>query len=552
MAALLWAVAAIAGTPAAASRGVIGEPLAVCIRRAEPGVDARTLLRAPAGFDCRTRQRAFGPGDYWALSQPVELGRDRPARIRIASLWQRSATLHALYADGAVATLAGDGRATSRRLQLGALPEYKLPVRGVPVVRLLWHVEGAANMRGILVAPHSVSAAESAQSNLMLAGLYAGFAGMCLSLLIYNIALWGALRHRFQLSYCVMVATLLVYAASSSGALAWFWPEITNNDRLRINYLALALSAASALGFARTFFERRVFAGRIGLATNVVTAMLIGSALSFIVLAPWQAKLLDQIYAISFGALVMIACPVLWRAWRLRSNYLWLFAVAWAVPIGFATLRIVGNFGGIGWSFWLDNSTLIAMASEAVMSSLAIAYRIKLLSRERDHAREQEIAARLLADTDPLTGLLNRRAFLRQAIGRGGDQTLLVIDIDHFKHVNETIGHDGGDEVLRLVSRALRRVVGADALVARIGGEEFAVVNRAGVGVDAGRVLEALRVERMPFDVAVTASIGACTGPLARETDWKALYRRADQALFAAKAAGRDRARDADAIAFAA
>ena len=52
----------------------------------------------------------------------------------------------------------------------------------------------------------------------------------------------------------------------------------------------------------------------------------------------------------------------------------------------------------------------------------------------------------------------------------------------------------------------------------------------------------------MPFDVAVTASVGACTGPLERETDWKLLYRRADQALFAAKAAGRDRARDAGVV----
>ena len=56
---------------------------------------------------------------------------------------------------------------------------------------------------------------------------------------------------------------------------------------------------------------------------------------------------------------------------------------------------------------------MMAMAVEALLSSLAIAYRIRLLSRERDEAREQEIAARLLADTDPLTGLLNRRAFLR-------------------------------------------------------------------------------------------------------------------------------------------
>ncbi|MFX7784946.1 diguanylate cyclase, partial [Acinetobacter baumannii] len=80
-----------------------------------------------------------------------------------------------------------------------------------------------------------------------------------------------------------------------------------------------------------------------------------------------------------------------------------------------------------------------------LISSVGIAYRIRLLGRERDEARAQELAARALADIDPLTGLLNRRAFLHRAIGRPGAQTLLILDIDHFKAVNETIGHDGGD-----------------------------------------------------------------------------------------------------------
>jgi diguanylate cyclase (GGDEF)-like protein len=549
--AVLVAVCALAAAPAVAQAGVVGTPIAVCVKPLTDEAPLR-LLAQPAGFDCTTEQRRFGPGDYWVRSQPIRAGERWPARIRVASLWQRDATLWARYADGHVAMLPGDGVATSGRLQLGAIVEYKPPLRSAPVVQLLWRVEGAANMRGVLLGARSATGTESARSNLILAGLYAGFAGLCLSLLIYNLALFGALRHRFQLAYCVMVSALLVYAASSSGALAWMLPGIANNDRLRVNYVSLAVSAAAALTFARCFFEPRVFAGWIRHAANAVTAGLLGSALLFVTLAPWQAKRLDQFYALSFAGLVAIAGPILWRAWRVRSNYLWLFGLAWGFPIGFATLRILSNFGLVGWGFWTDNSTLLAMAMEALTSSLAIAYRIRLLSLDRDEAREQEIAARLLADSDPLTGLLNRRAFLHRAIGREGEQMLQLLDIDHFKRVNETIGHDGGDEVLRVVARALRAAVPADALVARIGGEEFAIVADAAHAVPAGAVLDRLRAERMPFDVAVTASIGCCTGPLTRETDWKALYRRADQALFAAKAAGRDRARDGGIIAAAA
>ena len=54
-----------------------------------------------------------------------------------------------------------------------------------------------------------------------MSAVYAGFAGLCLALLVYNLALWGALRHRFQLAYCAMLFALLIYALSSSGALAW-------------------------------------------------------------------------------------------------------------------------------------------------------------------------------------------------------------------------------------------------------------------------------------------------------------------------------------------
>jgi diguanylate cyclase (GGDEF)-like protein len=117
----------------------------------------------------------------------------------------------------------------------------------------------------------------------------------------------------------------------------------------------------------------------------------------------------------------------------------------------------------------------------------------------------------------------------------------LVADIDHFKRVNEAIGHDGGDEVLRVFARTLRQSVPPEALVARIGGEEFAIVTPVTLAVEPEEILARLRAARMPFGLSVTASIGSCTGRLAKEADWKALYRCADRALFEAKAAGRDR-----------
>jgi diguanylate cyclase (GGDEF)-like protein len=531
----------VCAVPVAAQTGLAGQPVAVCVARAGPGMQPRALFAEPSRFDCNVRQTSLRSGDYWALSAPVRAS--GPVDVRIGSLWQERVTLYALYADGTIVSAVTDGHAASRHLQLGAIIERGLPQRNVPLVRMLWHVEGAANLRGILVGARIATPAESANANLTMGAVYAGFAGLCIALLVYNLALWGALRHRFQLAYCGMLLALMLYATSSSGALAWMWPDIINNDRLRINYASLGMAAVGAMLFARSFFEPRVFAGWLARASNAICVLMLTTVVLLATLAPWQIPMFDRFFTLVFLAQIGIVVPILWRGWRTRSNYLWMFAIAWAAPIIFACFRVAGSLNAISWSFWLDNSTILTMTVEALFSSLAIAYRIRLLSLERDEAREQEIAARLLADTDPLTGLFNRRAFLRHAIGREGDQILLLADIDHFKRVNETIGHDGGDEVLRVFARTLRQSVPPEALVARIGGEEFAIITPVGLAVEAEDILARLRASRMPYDLSVTASIGTCSGPLSKETDWKALYRCADRALFEAKAAGRDRAR---------
>ena len=534
-------VFSLTAAPATAQVGIIGQAVPVCVARSAPDLTPRALLAGQGRFDCDPLQKKHGAGDFWVRSGV--LNRSGPLDIRMVSLWQRGVTLHALYADGTIVSQALGQHGIARHMQLGAILEQALPARDSPLVRLLWHVEGAANLRGVVREARIATPEESARSNLVMGAVYAGFAGLCIALLCYNLALWVALRHRFQLVYCAMVLALLLYAFSSSGALSWVWPNIGNNDRIRINYLALGLSSVAALAFARAFFEPRVFAGALGRLVTLACATMLTATLCYTLFAPYDVWLFDRCYSWAFVAQMAVIAPILWRAWATRSNYLWLFALAWAAPIALACLRIASSLSLIRWSFWLDNSTILSMTVEALLSSLAIAYRMRLLSLERDEARDGETAARLLADTDPLTGLLNRRAFLHRAIGREDEQVLMIADLDHFKRVNDTIGHDGGDEVLRVFARTLRQSLPSEALVARIGGEEFAIVMPVAVAIEPREILAQLRAGRMPYDVCVTASIGMCSGPLLRETDWKALYAAADRALFEAKSAGRDRVR---------
>ncbi len=155
------------------------------------------------------------------------------------------------------------------------------------------------------------------------------------------------------------------------------------------------------------------------------------------------------------------------------------------------------------------------------------------------------------ANTDMLTGINNRRRFEEVATkvfsvhtDRGVEVSILAIDIDRFKNFNDTYGHAEGDTVLRLLGKTLRRFELESETCARIGGEEFVVIcPGADAKVGAERAKELLRRIRGIKGVSapVTASIGiAQAGP--EDSDWTAVMARADRALYAAKAQGRDQA----------
>nr|WP_277925772.1 diguanylate cyclase [Sphingomonas sp. JXJ CY 53] len=457
-------------------------------------------------------------------------------------MWQDSLAVFAVAADGRIRGSIDDNVGIGHHVQLGAIVEHRFVPDGVPIDRVLWRVGGSANMRGIVVGARVTGDAESQRSNMLLAALYAGFIGLCAGLLFYNFALWRVLHHDFQLAYCGLLACLLVYALSSSGIMAWLLPELSNNRRILTSYVVLSWGMASALAFCACFFERRILDGWPLRLLHMVTAIFGMLGVLLIAVGPIAMPILDRIFSLTMFVAPGSVALVVWRTWRRRSDFLWLFALSWASPMVMLVVRSLYNLNLLDWSFWIDNSTLVAMSIETLMASIAIAYRIRVLSRERDEAVRQEAISRELADTDPLTGLLNRRAFLSRAIAAQGPRTLMLFDIDHFKQVNDTIGHDGGDEVLRQFARTLRFHAPPGVLVARMGGEEFALLGPEAAMPDPDVLLANVRAQRLPYDLRVTSSIGICHGPLADENDWKRLYRLADKTLFEAKAAGRDRA----------
>lgn len=199
---------------------------------------------------------------------------------------------------------------------------------------------------------------------------------------------------------------------------------------------------------------------------------------------------------------------------------------------------------------WLSVSAA-PMGAEARPAAAVLTF------RDVTERRDYEAELHRLAEVDELTGLPNRRFVLRQlaamlsrARRHDGTLSVLVVDADHFKALNDRHGHAAGDAVLRVLAERLGDRVRREDVVGRIGGEEF-VVALPDTGPDgAAAVAEDLRSGvaagpvRLPgVDVPVTVSVGWATWDGAEPLD--GLLGRADRALYEAKAAGRDRVRPA-------
>lgn len=186
------------------------------------------------------------------------------------------------------------------------------------------------------------------------------------------------------------------------------------------------------------------------------------------------------------------------------------------------------------WLLMLALNLLLSLWFIAVLQAVSVREMFVILKHERDR--------------DSLTQLLNRRAFFEQAPARmrqlGGQWALVVCDVDHFKHINDNLGHGMGDEVLKLVAQVLVHHVRQDDLVVRFVGEEFVLMLRCtdleGAVAVVQRMREQLALESLRLlPQPLTASFGVvmCDAMASLQT----LLRHADTLLYEAKRAGRNR-----------
>ncbi len=208
-----------------------------------------------------------------------------------------------------------------------------------------------------------------------------------------------------------------------------------------------------------------------------------------------------------------------------------------ALPLPFLfPVRFDGLIPSSDWFFGLLFLSL--------MHTVAAVFLGIVLSNER-----MAEAMRHLADTDELTGLPNRRAFLRQveqSLATGGGGTLLIADVDHFKQINDRHGHQCGDAVLQNFAAMLEQLAGDRLFAARIGGEEFGIFLPGLTGphldmlaAQLCRAAAVLQMEHAGKAVPITISTGVADTS-GSNSSYEQLFAEADRALYLAKRSGRN------------
>ncbi len=382
-------------------------------------------------------------------------------------------------------------------------------------------------------------------------GLYFG---SVIALLIYNFLLYLNLHTPGHRMYVIAISVVLVFMAMDSGLAQGLLPPALRERELMLFVALAALMMVTTTRFFQVFASSAEHMPRGHLllnGTNVVLLVLtVVTALSPVPWARWLGPVTQG--TISIATLLLLAVSIL--ASLRGSGEARIFTLAWSAFLAGSLVRTLVGTGQLPQVPAAQYMVYVGSVAEAMILALGLSLRVGQLRLERNRAQAERARAIEIANLDVLTGLRNRRylsthldelrASLPPEEQRGA---LLLFDLDHFKQINDTHGHDAGDAALIAVSDRCRHHLRDEDVVCRLGGDEFAVILKE---IDGDSALQtALRLhtaitrDPVKYD-ELTLKLGVSMGvlaPLHVGLGETTALKRADEALYDAKRSGRNR-----------
>ncbi|MET4026492.1 diguanylate cyclase (GGDEF)-like protein [Marinobacter sp. MBR-99] len=520
--------------------------------------------------------QGFSNGAFW-LRVPVApeptnrvLEIAYPLLDEVSVYWER---------DGQIVEshLTGDTRPFNSRPIIHRNFVFLVPSNTEPVVAWL-----RIKTQGSVQIPVAITPSATFLANEQFSyGWQAMFLGIVVALSLYNLFLFVIVRHTTYLWYVLTVVSTGMIQLNFNGLLfQWFWPDLPGLNRY-FTVPVISFAMFCAVMFTIKFLAVRQYSL---VSYRILQGLMAACAFTFLygLLGPYQSgiALVSGIAAFATPAAWLIGLYV-WRQGQVLAGF---YVLAWTpLLVGHLVLAV----SKLGWMPTSPVTELIPQAGvaiEVILLSFALAYRINLERRRRQEAQEHALKVqqqanltlearvrerteeleraneqlRAISLTDGLTHVANRRRFddkleieWGRALRHEHELSLLLLDIDHFKRVNDELGHLAGDDCLVALADVLQAEVQRSGdLVARYGGEEFAILLPATGGDGARSVAERIRnaVAQAPMvtgehaePVALTISVGVATMLPSRDGNSQELIRRADEALYCAKAEGRNR-----------
>ncbi|MBB1520732.1 sensor domain-containing diguanylate cyclase [Aquipseudomonas guryensis] len=519
---------------------------------------------------------------YWFRTQLLQVSGDESWFLQFdySPLDNIDVYLLDQHGEMLVAEHGGDRRPFDQRLIKSRQFTVELPLSLDEPVWLYVAVqtEGSLQVPAILFsAPHYVA---KSRSEYYMLGLYYG---VLLSMLLYTLLTYLSVRDASHLYYIAYIAAYLLFQLTLNGlAFEYLWPQFPDWNN-RMLPLSITVATLTLILLTRSFLQTRTLVPRIDKLLLLVQWLYVALALACLVM-PYDWAIRLSTASVVLTPLVVFAVAVwIFLAGYRQSRF---FLLAFTVLLLGMVLYALKTFHVLPGTYLTEYALQIGSALQMILLVFALADRLRLLKQENlrieQEARSlleqrvlertealnsalQELAVKNrqlseLSTLDGLTGVYNR-AYQEEilvtewarACRQKGPLSVLMVDIDHFKRINDNHGHQAGDAVLRTVAALIKSFAKRKAdVVCRYGGEEFMVILPDTTVEGALAVAEGIRQALAELDIAlpggairITASIGLASviPDSAARDKLVALVGAADEALYQAKEAGRNQVR---------